>query len=198
VDADGSHDSVKYRPSPACEDGINLHNKCWVMFGLKHAKNIFQVVGLLLLRADNWLTDSASKQMPPLNLHNVIVSWIYVPLGIFITLFACFGADALIRLSSFSFPASVACMILLFFILLLSQLVLGDRLTRKILGVLDVPVSETSYSDFLSNCKQLGFTLRWISICFCPAFVLLPISPVVGGREVGKIIAVLRMFVSVS
>jgi purine-cytosine permease-like protein len=121
------------------------------MFGLRNVKSIFQAVGLLLLRSDNWLT--ASIQMPPLNLHNITVTWIYIPLGIFIALFACLGVDALIRLSSVSFPASVACMILLFCMLLLSQLVLGDRLTRKITGVLDVPVSETLHGDFFSNRK---------------------------------------------
>jgi hypothetical protein len=122
------------------------------MFGLRNAKSTFQVVGLPLLRSDDWLT--ASIQMPPLNLHNIIVSWVYTPLGIFITLFACLGVDALIRLSSVSFPASVACMILLFCMLLLSQLVLGDRLTRKITAILDVPVSETLHSGFLSNRKS--------------------------------------------
>ncbi|RDI78758.1 hypothetical protein Vi05172_g11265 [Venturia inaequalis] len=38
--------------------------------------------------------------------------------------------------------------------------------------------------------NQGGFALRYINVLFCPAFVLIPLSPSVSGREVGKIVAV--------
>lgn len=37
---------------------------------------------------------------------------------------------------------------------------------------------------------KAGFALRYINIFFTPSFVLLPLSPAIGGVEVGKIIAV--------
>lgn len=91
-------------------------------------------------------------------------------------LLLCYGVYSLVGLSAVSFPASVACMIVLFFALLLSQSLLGDKKTRATLSVIEVPA---------------GFALRWINIFFCPSFVLLPLSPPVSGVEVGKIIAVL-------
>ena len=54
------------------------------------------------------------------------------------------GIDRLIRLGSISFPASVALLILLFILLITCQLFLGDKWTREIVRVLDVPVSESS------------------------------------------------------
>lgn len=57
----------------------------------------------------------------------------------FILLF-CFGVDSLIGLSSVSFPASVACMIILFFALILSDVLLGNKKTKAIVGVVDIPV----------------------------------------------------------
>ncbi len=70
-----------------------------------------------------------------------MVAWFYVPLGIVMILLACFGVNSLIRLSRVSFPASVACMILLFFVLIISEAVFGDRKTRGIVNVVDIPVS---------------------------------------------------------
>lgn len=69
-----------------------------------------------------------------------LTAWLYVPMGILIILLACFGVDALIRLSSISFPASVALLLVLFFALTLSHAVLGDRRTRALVSVIDVPV----------------------------------------------------------
>ena len=63
-----------------------------------------------------------------------------MPAGIFCVLAACWGVDRLIGLSPVSFPASVALLILLFFGLLGSQALLGDRKTRRIVAVIDVPV----------------------------------------------------------
>ena len=37
---------------------------------------------------------------------------------------------------------------------------------------------------------QGGFALKYINVLFCPAFVLMPLGPTIGGREVGKIVGV--------
>lgn len=47
----------------------------------------------------------------------------------------------MIRLSGISFPPSVACMILLFFGLIGCDAIFGERKTRKVVRVIDVPVS---------------------------------------------------------
>ncbi|KAK2056038.1 hypothetical protein LY76DRAFT_618143 [Colletotrichum caudatum] len=105
----------------------------------------------------------------------LLTSWLYVPFGIMVMLAACFGVSALFDTVGVSFPASVACLILLFFGLLLSELVLGNYRTRAIVAVIDVPA---------------GWSLRWINILFTPSFIMLPLSPTVGIVEVMKMIAV--------
>ncbi|THZ81801.1 hypothetical protein D6C84_06323 [Aureobasidium pullulans] len=104
-----------------------------------------------------------------------VTAWLYVPLGVTCILAVCFGVHSLISLSSVSFPASVACMIGLFLILVLFQGTLGDRKTKQIVNLIEIPC---------------GFALRYINIFFCPAFVTLPLSPSISGVEVAKIIAV--------
>ncbi len=69
------------------------------------------------------------------------MAWIYVPIGVLCVLLACWAVDSLIRLSSVSFPASVALLILLFFGLILGEITLGDKRTKKIVQIIDVPVS---------------------------------------------------------
>ncbi|TDZ14002.1 Plastidal glycolate/glycerate translocator 1 [Colletotrichum spinosum] len=102
-------------------------------------------------------------------------SWLYVPSGIMVILAACFGVSVIFQTAGVSFPASVACLILLFFGLLLSELVLGNHKTRAIVAVIDVPA---------------GWSLRWINVFFTPSFIMLPLSPSIGIAEVMKIIAV--------
>lgn len=125
------------------------------------------------------------------------MSWLYVPAGIMVILAICFGIHSLIGLSTVSFPASVACMILLFFFLIGCELVLGDRKTKAIVRVIDVPVSGTVIfiaHHILTARPKAGFTLRYINIFFCPSFILLPLSPAVSGVNVAKIIAVFSMY----
>ncbi|KAK6088097.1 hypothetical protein SCUP234_01163 [Seiridium cupressi] len=102
-------------------------------------------------------------------------SWLTVPTGILAMLAACFGVDKLLAIGGVSFPASVACLIVLFLALLLSERVFGEHRTRRFVGYVDIPG---------------GWSLRWISIFFTPSFVLLPLSPPIGVIEVFKIIAV--------
>ncbi|KAH8421668.1 Plastidal glycolate/glycerate translocator 1 [Colletotrichum scovillei] len=113
---------------------------------------------------------AASQTAPKL-----LSSWLYVPAGIMVMLAACFGVSVFFDAVGVSFPASVACLILLFFGLLLSELVLGNHKTRAIVAVIDVPA---------------GWSLRWINIFFTPSFIMLPLSPSIGIVEVMKIIAV--------
>ncbi|RDW59619.1 hypothetical protein BP6252_12706 [Coleophoma cylindrospora] len=107
-----------------------------------------------------------------------ITAWLYVPAGIMVILLACFGINSLIGLSSVSFPASVACMIILFFFLIMLDVIIGNRKTSALVRLIDIPA---------------GFSLRYINIFFTPSFVLLPLSPAISGTEVGKMIAVFLM-----
>jgi hypothetical protein len=66
-------------------------------------------------------------------------------------------------------------LLILFAALNLSQWTLGDKRTRSILRTIEVPAS---------------FALRWINVFFVPAFVLLPLTPSIGGVEIAKIVAV--------
>ena len=63
-----------------------------------------------------------------------------MPAGVLVILLACFGVNSLIGLSSVSFPASVAVLVALFFALIVCDSVMGDRWTRGLVNVIDVPV----------------------------------------------------------
>ena len=52
----------------------------------------------------------------------------------------CWGVDSLIGLSSVSFPASVALMIVLFFGLIILERIVGEKKIKRIVQVIDVPV----------------------------------------------------------
>ncbi|CAK7210462.1 hypothetical protein SEUCBS140593_000832 [Sporothrix eucalyptigena] len=101
--------------------------------------------------------------------------FIYVPAGIFAILAACFVVNQLLNLGGISFPASVACLVLLFLSLLLSEVVLGNRKTKALVRAINVPG---------------GWSLRWLNLFFTPSFVMLPLSPHISGVEVAKMIAV--------
>ncbi|KAI2603597.1 LrgB-like family-domain-containing protein [Hypoxylon fragiforme] len=107
--------------------------------------------------------------------NKAIQSWLYVPLGILLILLPCFAVNKLFGLGSVTFPSSVACLVILFLALLLSEKVLGEHRTKRIVGVVEIPS---------------GWVLRWINVLFTPSFVLLPLSPSIGGIEVLKMIAV--------
>ncbi|KAK8111246.1 LrgB-like family-domain-containing protein [Apiospora kogelbergensis] len=88
---------------------------------------------------------------------------------------ACYGVDRLFQIGHVVFPASVACLVVLFLALLLAEQVLGEHRTRRLVACIEVPG---------------GWSLRWISVFFTPSFVLLPLSPPIGVVEVFKMIAV--------
>ncbi|KAJ9238070.1 LrgB-like family-domain-containing protein [Paecilomyces variotii] len=118
---------------------------------------------------------SAITLVVRLSWRRLLRSWIQVPVGLLLALLTCFGVDSLLGLSGVPFPASVACMIVLFLALLLSQWLLGDKWTRTIVRYIDIPC---------------GFSLRYINVFFTPSFILLPLSQSTSGIEIGKIIAV--------
>ncbi|KPM38420.1 hypothetical protein AK830_g8124 [Neonectria ditissima] len=105
----------------------------------------------------------------------ILRAWLYVPCGLMVALVACFGIDSLFRKVNVAFPASVACLVLLFLALLASESLLGSHRTRKLIATIDV---------------SAGWSLRWMGVFFTPSFVLLPLSPPIGVVEVFKIIAV--------
>lgn len=117
----------------------------------------------------------ALKLVARLSWRRNLKAWIQVPFGVVLILLACFGVNALIGLSSVSFPASVACLILLFFILNIIDLLIGHQKTRALVSVIDIPS---------------GWALRYINVFFTPSFVLLPLSDSITAAEVGKIIGV--------
>lgn len=106
---------------------------------------------------------------------NLLAAWLYVPFGLVVILAFCFAVHVGLSATGVEFPASVACLILLFLALLLSQVIMGAHRTRLVVNLIDVPA---------------GWALRWINILFTPSFILLPLSPSIGIGEVGKIIAV--------
>ncbi len=80
-------------------------------------------------------------QVARLSWRRNFTAWFYIPAGILFVLLACFGVNSLIGLSSVSFPASVACLIALFLALIFLDMIIGDRKTRAVVNIIDVPVS---------------------------------------------------------
>lgn len=90
-------------------------------------------------------------------------------------LYFVLALDALIGLGTVSFPASVACLLILFFALLVADRVLSEKATSCLLRVIDVPI---------------GFALRTMNLYFTPSFILLPLSKMISGAEIGALIGV--------
>lgn len=107
--------------------------------------------------------------------HRVVRAWLVMPIAVAAIMAVCFGVDRLIHIGTVPFPASVACLILLFLALILCSFILGDRATKTMVGYLDIPC---------------GWSLRFLNIFLCPGFVTLPLSPPISGTEVAKIIGV--------
>ncbi len=66
--------------------------------------------------------------------------WVFVPAGAFAIMGACFGVNQLLEMGHVSFPASVACLVILFLSLLLCDLVIGDRKTKEVVRLINIPV----------------------------------------------------------
>jgi hypothetical protein len=91
-----------------------------------------------------------------------LTAWVFIPVGVLIILLACFGVNSLIGLSSVSFPASVACLIVLFLGLIVLDMIIGERKTRAVVNIIDVPVSTSLFyikifSEYLVQRLDLLF-----------------------------------------
>lgn len=104
--------------------------------------------------------------------------FIQVPVGIVAIMASCFGIDRLLNMGGVSFPASVACLVILFVALVLCDLVLGRRPTEKIVRAINIPG---------------GWSLRWMNLFFVQSFVMLPLSPHISIVEIIKLILVFGM-----
>ncbi|GMM35093.1 hypothetical protein DASC09_024180 [Saccharomycopsis crataegensis] len=117
-------------------------------------------------------------------LHNYIL----VPIGCVLVLCILYGVNIVIEKIKIEFPASVALMLILYVLLLLSQKIFGKFITSHIIKVIEVPAN---------------FALKWINLFFIPAFVTLPLADKITVTEAFIIAAVfvigyLAMFVSMA
>jgi hypothetical protein len=48
--------------------------------------------------------------------------------------------ESLLKLGAVPFPASVSCLIILFFVLLLAEQIAGEQQTRRLVAIIEVPV----------------------------------------------------------
>lgn len=72
---------------------------------------------------------------------------------------ACFGIDSLFHKFNVAFPASVTCMMLLFGALIASESLLGTHKTRKMVNIIDVPVSRQKSH---LQCNWFLIPLGWL------------------------------------
>lgn len=91
-------------------------------------------------------------------------------------LIVLYAFHLLIALTPVTFPSSVLCMLLLFLFLALGDVIWGAKFR----------------SSLVVKYIEIGtaFGLKWISLFFVPAFVVLPLSEAVSGKEVGVIAGV--------
>lgn len=101
--------------------------------------------------------------------------WIFVPLSIIFMLYCIVGMDSLIALGTVDFPSSVACLLILFFLLLMCDWLLPPKHMGTLLSVLKVPTE---------------FALRTMNLYFTPSFVLLPTSTLISGEQIGALAGV--------
>ncbi|EIN05697.1 LrgB-domain-containing protein [Punctularia strigosozonata HHB-11173 SS5] len=112
----------------------------------------------------------------------LIQQWVIIPVVILVMLVYVWAVNLLMVKLPFTFPASVVCMLLTFIILSSCSAIFGHRRVALPLRYLEPA------ADFL---------LKWISVFFCPSFILLPLNERntrIGGLEIAKII--LQFFVS--
>lgn len=101
--------------------------------------------------------------------------WIFVPVGIILMLYCVVGMDSLIGLGTVDFPASVACLLILFAFLLVCDWLLPPKHLGNLLSLLKVPTE---------------FALRTMNLYFTPSFVLLPTSTLISGAQMGALAGV--------
>lgn len=90
-------------------------------------------------------------------------------------LYCIVGMDSLIGLGTVDFPASVACLLILFALLLVCDWLLPAKHMGTLLSLLKVPTE---------------FALRTMNLYFTPSFVLLPTSTLISGEQIGALAGV--------
>lgn len=86
-----------------------------------------------------------------------------------------YAVDTIIQQIRVEFPASVALMLVLYALLLVSQLTIGKHYTGVIISFIEVPAN---------------FALKWINLFFIPSFVTLPLAERISVTEAFTIAAV--------
>lgn len=107
--------------------------------------------------------------------NTLIRPWILVPISLVFMLYCIVGMDSLIGLGTVDFPSSVACLLILFFLLLVCDWLLPPAHMTNLLSVLKVPTE---------------FALRTMNLYFTPSFVLLPTSTLISGAQIGALAGV--------
>lgn len=148
------------------------------------AEDIFKTISLLFNPSPFCATSLQSDIQPEMYAemitdspfwNTIIRPWILVPLGLIIMLYCIVGMDSLIGLGTVDFPASVACLLILFFLLVVSDCLLPQKHMKTLLSVLKVPTD---------------FALRTMNLYFTPSFVLLPTSTLISGEQIGALAGV--------
>lgn len=67
---------------------------------------------------------------------DLLTTWVLTPLGCVMLLYCVLGVEALIGLGTVAFPASVACLLILFLALLAGQALLPERCMRTVVKIL--------------------------------------------------------------
>jgi putative effector of murein hydrolase len=106
---------------------------------------------------------------------HIIHSYVNPTIGVLIALCALYGVNVAILLTKVAIPASVICMLILFFGLLLLEVAIGTRKVSSLLKIINIPA---------------GFSLRWMNVYFTSPFILLPLAQKVGVAEAFEIGAV--------
>lgn len=75
---------------------------------------------------------STDQKMAPWR-EEILRTWVLSPLGVLIILYFVVGVDSLIELGTVAFPASVACLLFLFFALLAGDVLLPEKYMRMAL-----------------------------------------------------------------
>lgn len=104
-------------------------------------------------------------------IHNLVYTYVYVPVGCLMILCFSFITDLVITKGiKVKFPSSVALMLVWFIILNLLSLVIPKRYFLKyVICLFEIPAN---------------FSLKWINLFFLPAFVSLPLAEKIGIAEV--------------
>lgn len=122
----------------------------------------------------NDLKNSLKCLIIPL-LKTFIQNYLFTAIGCILYLMILYGINKIILIIGIIFPASVCLMLIQFIGLCIFAYLLGEDKIKPFIKLINIPC---------------GFALRWMGICFTPAFVTLPLADKVSVAEGFKIAAV--------